>query len=116
MQQHPRCAYASDKNWLYTVYAAVLLKALDDLERTRTTHQAIAIHWFAGYLDDVTIVCAICRLKPARVYLEVARCLRRAKIRCPQITFIRWHLRHGDLLWEIRVPAEDQSYADRKAA
>jgi hypothetical protein len=105
--QHPRpAAPESDKNWLYTVYAAVLLKLLEDLERTRTQYQLQAIQWFAAEPYEVAIVCAICRLTPTQVYLEVSRRLRAKKIRCPQITFIRWHLRHGDALWEIRLPTE----------
>ena len=98
--QHPRCnSPESDKNWLYTVYAAVLLRLLEDLERTHTVHQTVAIHWFAEELIEVAIVCAICRLKPSQVYLEVAKRLRRNKIKCRQLTLIRWHLRHGDPLW-----------------
>jgi hypothetical protein len=107
MRQHPRCAPESEKNWLYTVYAAVLLKLLEDVsEPSRTQHHATAVQWFAFEPVEVAIVCAIVRLKPEQVYLEVARRLRARKLRSRQIAFIRWHLRHGDLLWQIRVPVE----------
>jgi hypothetical protein len=104
--QHPRCAYESEKNWLYTVYAAVLLKLLEDLDRTRTSYQLQAIEWFAAEPYEVAIVCGICRLTPTQVYLEVSRRLRVKKIRCRQITFIRWQLRRGARLTEIVLPDE----------
>jgi hypothetical protein len=107
--QHPRCASPgsdqswSDKDWIYIIYARVLLQMVEDLVSSSKEHQANAVRWFGEELFEVALVCALCNVRPVYVYIEVARRLRAAKIRSRHVDLIRWQLRSGRKLSEIPV-------------
>ena len=120
---HPRRApIESEKNWLYTVYAAVLLKALEDVsEPSRKSDHISAVKWFAEEPVEVAIVCSILRFGPLVppplksdiqmlqfVYREVAKRLRAHRIRCRQISLIRWRLRRGEVKVSLETDASDE--------
>jgi hypothetical protein len=89
-----------EQNPAHTIYANVLLQALEDVGRGEDLHSAEqmgALHWFRDELGEVSLVCAACQVKPAWVYREVARRLRAIKVKCRRITFIRWQLRRMKL-------------------
>jgi len=102
MKRFSRRSPDTDKSWAYIIYARVLLQMVEDLERPGTPEQAVALQWFTEDTENVALVCAACAVSPINVYREVRRRLRLAGIKSERVTFIRWHLRRGDRLHEIR--------------
>jgi hypothetical protein len=87
---------AEEQSPAHTIYANVLLQALDDVGRGETLHRAeqmAALNWFKEELSEVSLVCAACQVKPQWVYREVQRRLKKIGSKSKRITFIRWCLR-----------------------
>lgn len=85
-----------ERNPARTIYANVLLQALEDVGRGESLHrdeQLAALHWFEEELSEVSLVCAACEVRPPLVYREVARRLRAIRVKSRRITFIRRLLR-----------------------
>ena len=91
---------AEEQSPAHTIYANVLLQALEDVGHGDPLHrdeQLAALQWFQEELSDVSLVCAACQVKPRWAYREVARRLRTIKVKSKRITFIRWQLRKRTL-------------------
>src|SRR5437868_4336995 len=85
----------AEQNPAHTIYAHVLLQALEDVGRNEPLHrdeQTAALHWFSDDLSEVSLVCAACEVRPPLVYREVARRLQAIKLKSRRITFIRWQM------------------------
>ena len=85
-----------DRNWVYIIYARVLLQMFEDLEKA--AHRPVALYWFSEEIYEVALVCCLCRVSPVNVYREVVRALHQAGVRAGVINVIRRHLRRGQRL------------------
>jgi hypothetical protein len=106
MNRSPRLVRPVDPSHrLFIVYARVLLQMVGDLELSdapdNRAAKASAVCWFAEEPAEVALVCNGTGQNPVSVYRVVRERLRSAKLKSRGITFIRWHLRHGDRLHEI---------------
>jgi hypothetical protein len=96
--RHPRSApVCDDRNWVYIIYARVLLQMVEDLEKN-DANRVNAVRWFTEELREVALVCALCAVDPVNVYRQVAHRLRLAGIKSWRLTYIRWQLRSRPLV------------------
>jgi len=98
---NPRYTPEDDLDWTCIIYTRVLLQLVEDLDKNNT-NRVTAVRWFTEEMREVALVCAICRVKPIHVYREVSRRLKQARIKSRRLTFIRWRLRAGVQLHQVR--------------